>query len=299
MRVRNLELRAKLIMEGFMSGLHRSPFHGFSVEFTDYREYSPGDDLRYLDWKLLARRDRQYIKRFEDETNLRCILMMDLSQSMSFGSAGYSKFEYARTLAASLAWFLNRQRDAVGLMTFGERVEDVIPPRYRTGHLRRLMVALDRATSGKQTNLTLPLEQIAKTVHKRSLVLLVSDLLTDLNHLQTSLGYLRARGHDVAVLRVLDRQEVDFDFSRASMFRDLESGKQIYVDPQAIAGDYQQEFQAHAEQLSKICQSLGVDLFRVMTDEPVEDALLALVQSRQLAMGLGVRNQQRRAGASG
>ena len=126
MRVKNLELRARMIVEGFMSGLHRSPYHGFSVEFTDYRQYSPGDDLRYLDWKLLARRDRQYIKRFEDETNLRCYLLVDMSSSMGFGTVGYSKFEYARTLAATLAWFFARQRDAVGLMTFGDHIVDMI-----------------------------------------------------------------------------------------------------------------------------------------------------------------------------
>ena len=143
MQIKNLELRAKIVVEGFMSGLHRSPYHGFSVEFTDYRQYSIGDDLRYLDWKLYAKQDRYYIKRFEDETNLRCYLLVDMSHSMGFWSGNYSKLEYAKTLAASLAWFLNRQRDAVGLVTFGDQIVDMIPPRYRAGHLRRLMLTLE------------------------------------------------------------------------------------------------------------------------------------------------------------
>ena len=177
MQIKNLELRAKIVVEGFMSGLHRSPYHGFSVEFTDYRQYSIGDDLRYLDWKLYAKQDRYYIKRFEDETNLRCYLLVDMSQSMGFGSGDYSKLEYAKTMAASLAWFLNRQRDAVGLVTFGDQIVDMIPPRFRAGHLRRLMLTLENSTSGKSTDLSAPLEQIAQTVSKRGLVVLISDLL--------------------------------------------------------------------------------------------------------------------------
>lgn len=290
MRVKQLELRAKMVVEGFMSGLHRSPYHGFSVEFTDYRQYSPGDDLRYLDWKLLARRDRQYIKRFEDETNLRCHLLVDMSRSMGFGSGGFSKLEYARTLAATLAWFLHRQRDAVGLMTFGDSVVDVVPPRFRTGHLRRLMVALEKATVGQSTDLIRPLEQIAQTVSKRSMIILISDLLTPLDGLKKRLGYLTARGHDVIVMRPLDPAEVDFRFEQASMFHDMETGKQLYVEPQSIADEYRNNFQQHAEQLETICQQLGIGYFQLTTDQPIEDGLISLVQSRASAAGL--RKQQ-------
>lgn len=290
MRIKQLELRAKMVVEGFMSGLHRSPYHGFSVEFTDYRQYSPGDDLRYLDWKLLARRDRQYIKRFEDETNLRCHLLVDMSRSMGFGSGGFSKFEYARTLAATFAWFFQRQRDAVGVMTFGDAIVDVVPPKFRTGHLRRLMVALEKATVGQSTDLIRPLEQIAQTVSKRSMIILISDLLTPLDGLKKRLGYLTARGHDVIVMRPLDPVEVNFDFQRASMFYDMETGKQLYVDPQAIADEYRKNFQQHASQLETICQQLGIGYFQLTTDQPIENGLLALVQSR--ASDVGQRNQQ-------
>lgn len=293
MRVKQLELRAKMVVEGFMSGLHRSPYHGFSVEFTDYRQYSPGDDLRYLDWKLLARRDRKYIKRFEDETNLRCHLLVDMSRSMAFGSGAFSKFEYARTLAATLAWFFNRQRDAVGLMTFGDAIIDFVPPRYRSGHLRRLMMALEKATTGNSTDLNRPLEQIAQTVNKRSMIILISDLLAPVEQLKKNLGYLKARGHDVVLMRTLDPAEVNFDFSKASMFRDLETGKQLYVDPQVAAADYQREFKKHAFEIESICQQLGVDHFLVQTDQPIENALVDLTQARVARSG-GQRNVQAR-----
>lgn len=191
MRIKNLQLRAKVVVEGFLSGLHRSPYHGFSVEFTEYREYSPGDDLRYLDWKLFARSDRYYLKRFEDETNLRCYLLVDLSKSMGFGSLAYDKAEYAKTAAATIAYFLSLQRDAVGLVTFDAAIKDYLPARFRPGHLHRLMLCLEQAPAGTGTDLAAPLEQIAKTARKRGLVVLLSDLLAPLGELETKLGYLR------------------------------------------------------------------------------------------------------------
>src|SRR5580704_8929872 len=162
MAIRSLELRARVVVEGFWNGLHRSPYHGFSVEFTEYRQYSPGDDTRYLDWRLYARSDRYYLKKFEDETNLRCHLLVDQSRSMDYGSLTYSKSEYVRTLAATLAWFLYAQGDAVGLVTFDERVRDYLPPRHRKGHLRRLMMALERRGEGKSTNVNEPLRRVAE-----------------------------------------------------------------------------------------------------------------------------------------
>ncbi len=280
MRIKNLELRAKIVVQGFMSGLHRSPYHGFSVEFTDYRQYSVGDDLRYLDWKLYARRDRYYIKRFEDETNLRSYLLVDMSQSMGFSSQEFSKFEYAKTMAATLAWFLNHQRDAVGMITFGESIVDMVPPRYRAGHLRRLMMTLEKSTSGKSTNVARPLEQIAETVSKRGLVVLISDMLAPVDQFRQNLGYLRSRGHDVVILRTLDPVEVDFSFDQATMFRDLETGKEIYIDPQTAASDYKSRFEEHQAELKEVCDQLGIDLFQIKTDEPLETALFNLLQVR-------------------
>src|SRR4051794_37494334 len=153
MRIKSLQMRAKVAVEGFIKGIHRSPYHGFSVEFSEYREYTAGDDPRYLDWRLFARSDRYYVKRFEDETNLRCYLVLDTSRSMGYGSGAYSKSQYARTAAATIAYFLSTQRDAVGLITFEDRITEYLPPRYRPGHLRRLMAALGREPEGRSTDL--------------------------------------------------------------------------------------------------------------------------------------------------
>lgn len=300
LNLKNLELRARLIVEGFMSGLHRSPYHGFSVEFTDYREYSPGDDLRHLDWKLLARRDRKYIKRFEDETNLRCHLLVDLSRSMSFGSEGIEKAEYAKTVAASLAWFLARQRDAVGLITFDEAIDEVLPARFRPGHLRRILAILERSTGGTETNISRPLEQIAATVQKRGLIVLISDLLVPVEAITKSLGYLRAIGHDVVLLRVLDPAEIDFSFGQASMFVDLESGREIYVDPGAVAKDYQAKFAEHRTELKTFCNENGIDYFESLTSDPVHTSLFNFLQARadQAQRGQAMSKPNQRGGGT-
>src|SRR6478735_5125221 len=170
MGIRNLELRARVVVEGFWTGLHRSPYHGFSVEFTEYRQYSPGDDTRYLDWRLAARTDRYFIKKFEDETNLRCHLLVDQSRSMTFGSGSFTKADYARTLGATLAYFLAQQGDATGLLTFDETVREYLPARHRPGHLRHLMLALEKPASGTATDLAAPLCRVAELVRKRGLV---------------------------------------------------------------------------------------------------------------------------------
>src|SRR5215204_5286153 len=172
MAIKNLELRARVVVQGFWTGLHRSPYHGFSVEFTEYRQYTPGDDPRYLDWRLYARSDRYYIKKFEDETNLRCFLLVDNSKSMTFGSTGYTKAEYANTLAATLAYFLHQQGDAIGLLTFDEQIREYLPARHRPGHLRHLMLALEKPAGGAATDLAAPLRRVAELVRKRGLIVL-------------------------------------------------------------------------------------------------------------------------------
>src|SRR4051794_1177388 len=232
MRIKSLQMRARVAVEGFIKGIHRSPYHGFSVEFSEYREYTPGDDPRYLDWKLYARSDRYYVKRFEDETNLRCYLVLDTSRSMGYRSPAleYSKSDYARTVAATIAYFLSTQRDAVGLLEFEDKITEYLPPRYRPGQLRRLFAALEREPRGRATNLAEPLEQIAATVRKRGLIILISDLLAPTEMLRNRLGYLRSRGHDVVVLRILDPAELEFPFATPAMFHDVESGRELYVD---------------------------------------------------------------------
>jgi len=288
-----LQLRARVVVEGFFSGLHRSPYHGFSVEFSEYREYSVGDDPRYLDWRLLARSDRYYIKRFEDETNLRCYLLVDLSRSMGFGSLGWSKADYARTAAATLAYFLAAQRDAVGLVTFDERIAEYLPARHRPGHLRRLTLALERSVGGAATDLAAPLEQVARAVRKRGLVVLASDLLTPVETVAGQLGLLRCRGHEVVVLRTLDPAEIEFTFHEPALFQDVESGRETYVDPELARREYLDRFHAHDEALRQVCRDLGVGYTVLRTDRPLELALFDFVRQRGRLAG---RPARRRAG---
>ncbi|MBS0262955.1 MAG: DUF58 domain-containing protein [Planctomycetes bacterium] len=301
MRIRNLELRAKLVVDGFLSGLHKSPMRGFSVEFTEYRQYSPGDDLRYLDWRLFARSDRYYLKQFEDETNLRCYLLVDLSRSMGFTTLAYDKAEYARTAAATLAYFLSLQRDAVGLVTFDEAIREYMPARFRPGHLHRLMLLLERSLAGTGTDLHAPLEQVARTSRKRGLVILLSDLLAPADTLESKLGLLRSQGHEVVVLRILDPGEVDFTFSQESLFVDLESGRELYVDPQTVRREYQERFAAHARELETVFNDLGIDSYDLVTNRPLENVLFDLLNARlrrgrQVARG---RSPSRRGGGRG
>ena len=296
MRIQSLELRAKVVVEGFFHGIHRSPFHGFSVEFSEYRQYSPGDDPRYLDWRLFARSDRYFIKRFEDETNLRCHLLVDMSRSMGYGSGSFSKGEYARTIAVTLAYFLSRQRDAVGLATFDEQIVDFVRARYRPGHLQRLIRCLARDWSGHGTDIGAPIEQVARTVYKRSLIVLISDLLTPLESLESQLGLLTSKGHDVVVLRVLDPAEETFEFGEASVFEDLESGRDLYVDPTSIRADYLRRFREHAAEVERICTGLGIDYFSFTTARPLELMLLDFVGAR---LRRGKRIARRRAPRTG
>lgn len=280
MAIRNLELRARSVVEGFWHGLHRSPYHGFSVEFTEYRPYAPGDDPRYLDWKLVGRTDRYFIKKFEDETNLRCQLLVDVSRSMTFGSKGYTKAEYARTLAATLGWFLAQQGDATGLLTFDSAVREYLPARHRPGHLRQLMLALEKPSEGRATDLTTPLKRIVELVRKRGLVVLISDLLAPLTELETSLALLTASGHEVVIFQVLDPAELDFSFSTAARFEDLETGRDLFIDPATARADYRRRLEAHLEAVKAIAQRLGLTHTQIDTAQPLELALFDFLKAR-------------------
>jgi uncharacterized protein (DUF58 family) len=280
MAIRSLELRARVVVEGFWKGLHRSPYHGFSVEFTEYRQYSPGDDTRYLDWRLYARSDRYYLKRFEDETNLRCHLVVDQSRSMDYRSLAYSKSDYVRTLAATLAWFLHGQGDAVGLVSFDDRVREYLPPRHRRGHLRHLMLALEHQSESRDTNLGEPLRRVAELARSRGLILLLSDLLTPLDELERNLARLTVAGHEVVVFQALDPNELAFKFERPTLFQDLESRQDIYVDPEVLRSDYQARLVSHCRQAEGICQKLGASFHRLVTDQPLELALGEFLRGR-------------------
>lgn len=281
MRIKGLELRAKSVVHGFMSGLHRSPYHGFSVEFTEYRQYTPGEDTRHIDWRLYARSDRYYLKRYEDETNLRCHLLVDRSRSMGFGSTGFSKKDYANTLAATLAYFLQLQRDLAGLVTFEQHIVDYLPARFRPGHLRRLMLMLEKPVQGKGTDILAPLRQIADLVTKRGLMVLISDLLAPVEHLEAHLARLRVQGHEVVVFQVLDPQESSFAFDEPALFEDLESGRQVYIDPNVVRNEYLSRLATHNEKVRKACEQLGIEYHPLTTDRPLELALYDYLKGRQ------------------
>ncbi len=277
MQIKNLTLRAKSVVEGFMSGLHRSPVHGFSVEFSEYRPYSQGDDLRRVDWKLLARTDRYYVKQYEDETNRRCYLVVDQSRSMAYGSLPYNKAAYARTLAATFAYYLTQQRDAVGMLTCGHGATTYLPARHRPGHLQQLMRELERESSGTESNLPDALRQLAARGQRRGLVILLTDALLEPDSLALPLGYLKGRGHEIVMIRLLDPREINFELPQSTMLRDMETGKQIYVDPVAAKKSYDEKFQAHQAVLTDLCHRRAVRLTTISTAQPLEDALFDLV----------------------
>ena len=280
MKIKSMELRAKAVVEGFWKGIHRSPYHGFSVEFTEYRQYAFGDDPRYIDWRVFARSDRFYIKKFEDETNLRCHLLIDHSRSMGYASGDYSKAQYAGTLAATLAYFLFTQGDAVGLATFDDQIREYMPPRNRASYLRRLILALEAQPQGSTTNLGPPLQRFAQMLTKRGMIVLVSDLLTSIDRLERDLGYLCAGGHDVVVFHVLDPAEVSFDFDKPALFQDVETGRDMFVDPSAAQKGYRHMLDGHLARTKSVCQSLGIDYHLFATDRPFDLALLDFLQHR-------------------
>ncbi len=280
MSIKNLEFRARVVVEGFWHGLHRSPYHGFSVEFTEYRQYTPGDDPRYLDWRLYARSDRYYLKKFEDETNLRCHLLVDNSRSMAYGSLPFTKAQYANTLAATLAYFLYLQGDTVGVLTFDEQIRAYLPARHRPGHLRHIMLKLEQPADGAATDLAAPLERIVRTVKKRALLVLISDMLAPIETLEKDLMTLTACGHEVLLFQILDPAELNFNFTKTITFHDMESGRRIFIDPATARKDYLKKLNAHNAIVQSTCQKLGISYRRFATDRPLELALFDFMRER-------------------
>jgi uncharacterized protein (DUF58 family) len=279
-RLGTLELKARTVVEGFISGLHRSPFKGFSVEFAEYRQYIRGDDLSTIDWKVYARSDRHFVKKFEEETNLQCQLLLDVSGSMSYGSRGVSKFEYAACLAASLGYLMNRQRDAVGMTAFSDRIVDALPVSTRPGHLRNLLVALDRLEAGSRTNVAKPLHQIADAMTRRGMVILISDLLDDPEAVVRGLKHFQYRGSDVLVFHVLDPAEIEFPFDRATRFEDPETGEEVMAVPAVVREHYLKQIGGLIDRYRRELGSAGIDYQVLNTSEPLEMALLAYLSTR-------------------
>jgi uncharacterized protein (DUF58 family) len=279
-RIGSLELKARTIVEGFLSGLHRSPLKGFSVEFAEYRQYLPGDDLSTIDWKVFARSDRHYVRKYEEETNRRAYLLLDISASMGFGTGPMTKVEYGSCLAACLAYLMKRQRDSAGLMTFDNRIRTLLPPASRPGHLRSLLLTLDRQQLGEASEMGQPLHQLADAIDKRGLVVLISDLLDDPSRVVDGLKHLRFRGNDVLVFQVLDRAELTFPFDGPSTFEDVETGERIITAPSAVRAQYLAALDEHVGRYRRELRSAGIAYRLLDTSEPMDFALLSFLRAR-------------------
>jgi uncharacterized protein (DUF58 family) len=279
-RLGTLELRARSVVEGFISGLHRSPFKGFSVEFAEYRQYIHGDDLSTIDWKVFARSDRYYVKKFEEETNLDCQLLIDVSGSMAYGSSGITKFEYAACLAASLGYLMNRQRDRVGLIAFDDHIVAALPASTRPGHLRNLLITLDRLELGTRTNVSKPLHQLADSMNRRGMVVLISDLLDEPEAIIRGLKHFQYRGSDVLVFQILDPDELEFPFDRATRFEDLETSEEVMAVPGLVRAHYLKQMSGLIERYRRELGAAGIDYQLLSTKQPLEMALLAYLSTR-------------------
>ena len=279
-RLATLELKARAIVEGFISGLHRSPFRGFSVEFAEYRPYLPGDDLASIDWKVYARSDRHVVRKFEEETNVECHLLLDISRSMSYGTGPMTKREYAATLAACLAYLMQRQRDAAGLMAFDNDIVRRVPPGTRPGHLRMLLAELDRLPEGRESDVSKPLERLASALVRRGIIVLISDLLDEPSRVIRGLELLRARGSEVVVFQVLDPAELTFPFDESTQFKDLETGREVLTQPADVRDAYLASFDAVLRRYTEAFGAAGIEYVRLSTHEPLDAALSAWLTAR-------------------
>ena len=281
-RIEHMDLRARLIVEGFIAGLHRSPYHGFSVEFAEYRQYGPGESARNVDWKIYAKTDRYWVKVFEDETNLRATLLLDRSGSMGYaGEGGVSKLRWGSLLCAALAWLLVKQRDAVGLALFDERVSEYLPHRSVKRHLFHVLRNLEGAAPGARTGISRALHELAELVTRRGLVVLVSDLLDDPGEVTDGLRHFRHRGHEVIVFHVLDAREVDLDFRGETRFRDLETGETLRTQPWFVRGDYRRSVEEWRRTIGRRCVEHGIDYVPVTTATSFDEALAAYLGKRR------------------
>ncbi len=278
--IANLELLAKMVVEGYLIGLHKSPYHGFSVEFSQHRQYQQGDSLRYIDWKVLARTDRYFIKQFEEETNVRCYILVDVSSSMNYKSNGISKFNYAAYLAASLSYLLLKQRDAVGLVLFSDKIDKILPAKSAYNQIKYITSFLNGVTFGKDTKITSSLHYVAEKLKKRSLVILISDLLDEADEIVSGIKHLRFNKHEVLVFNTLDRAERDFNFKGNIQFEDIESNEKIKTDAVFSKEAYREQFRTHFNSLFKKFNELYIDYYSFFTNTPLSIPLKEFLDKR-------------------
>jgi len=279
-KIERLDLKARMIVEGYISGLHKSPFHGFSVEFAQHREYAPGDDLRRIDWKVYARSDRHYIKEYEEETNLVAYVALDISESMRYASGRVSKLEYSSYIAASLIYLMLLQRDSVGLVLFDENVRKVIPDSSNPGHREQLIAALEAVEPTEKTDLGKALEYVGRQLKRRGMVIVISDLFGDIARLLAGLKLLRYRGHDVIVLHILDKDELEFPFQELTLFKGMEGYPDLFAEPRALRQQYLQELDAFVRRVREECVGNRIDYQQLSTAEPLDVALSSYLATR-------------------
>ncbi len=286
-RLKNMQLRARLVVEGFITGLHRSPYHGFSVEFAEHRQYMPGDEIRHLDWKVYGKTDRFYVKQFEEETNLKSYVVVDQSASMGLApSGGVSKFQYASFLAAALSYLMIHQRDAVGLTLFNQKITQHLPPRSVMSYLTRLLSALENAQPGGHADWASSLQQVAEQIKRRGLVILLSDFLPrDLDNepkqILTGLKHFRHRHHEVLAFQVLDRRDYRFDFRDDAIFEDVESGVRLPTQPLHIRAAVQKEINEYLAWFKRQCRENRIDYTLLDTATTFDQGLMAYLLKRK------------------
>jgi uncharacterized protein (DUF58 family) len=286
-RLEGLALRARLIVEGYVSGLHRSPYHGFSIEFAEHREYSPGDDLRYVDWKVFGRTDKFYLKQYEEETNLACHLLLDVSESMQYRGpdAPMSKLDYARCAAAALAYLVLQQQDGVALVTFDREIRSLIRPSSNPSHLKQILHLMEDARAERKTNTGPIFHELAERLKKRGVLVILSDFFDNVDAMAAGLKHLRHRRHDVVLFHILDPAELDFPFRRTTLFHGLEQLPDVVVEPRALRKAYLAEFEKYLHRLKQACRLHRIDHVLMRTDRPLDVALSAYLAARMRRVG--------------
>ena len=280
-KIKRLDVRARVVVEGFITGQHRSPYNGFAIEFAAHREYSPGDDLRHIDWKVWSKTDRLYIKEYEEETNLKCHLLVDCSKSMRYGEAtGWSKFDYASTAAASLGYMLQQQQDSVGLILFSNKIDQMLKPSSHPSHLKLMLHELEKTEPSEVTDIAEPFLSLGGVIRQRGMVALFSDLFLDPEVLAKSLDQFRLRQHEVIVFQTMHRDELDFPFQDNTLFKGMESDAQLHTEPRALRKTYLEAVQRHQKSVKKICAAAGVDHVLMDTSRPLGEVLSSYLNFR-------------------
>ena len=277
----SMSLRARLVVEGYLLGQHKSPYHGFSVEFAEHRAYGHGDEIRHIDWKLYGKTDRYYIKRFEEETNLRSHILIDTSQSMKFKSKNITKLDYASYLAAALTHLMLSQKDGIGLILFDEKIKKFIPPRASKTHAKIIMETLDTIKCGNDTRIKTTLDYMAERIKKRGLVILISDLMDNPDEVLMGLNHFRHNKQEVIVFHIMDRQESEFNYSDRIQFKDMETGEVITTDPWHIRNEYQNQIEKFKRKYQRGCRNQRIDYIPIYTDQSLDIALNEYLNKRK------------------